>query len=147
MRSHTVIMITELNLQCRKKQVYVERVGQLQEAVSLLQASSDRRGATERQLRVQLERELRESGVGDDDGGGGDGGGGNGGGGDEDDDDDGGAGDGSRKTRNVADLKGRLRERDEKIMLLAGEVAKWEQRYLEENALRQAAIEAASLPK
>lgn len=32
-------------------------------------------------------------------------------------------------------------------MRLEGEVAKWEQRYLEESALRQAAIDAASLPK
>jgi hypothetical protein len=47
----------------------------------------------------------------------------------------------------IADLKRRLRERDEKIMSLESEVAKWEKRYLEENALRQAAIEAASLPR
>lgn len=32
-------------------------------------------------------------------------------------------------------------------MLLEGEVAKWEQRYLEESSMRQAAIDAASLPK
>lgn len=32
-------------------------------------------------------------------------------------------------------------------MQLEGEVAKWEQRYLEESELRQAAIDAASIPK
>lgn len=47
----------------------------------------------------------------------------------------------------VPELKRRLREKDEKIMRLEGEVAKWEQRYLEESELRQAAIDAASVPK
>lgn len=101
----------------------MERVGQLQRALSSLQASSDRREETERQLRGQLERELREGG---------------------------GGGNGSEQTSNgetIADLKRRLRERDEKIMSLEGDVTKWEQRYLEESALRQAAIDAASLPK
>ncbi|KAG5321678.1 AMOT protein, partial [Acromyrmex heyeri] len=62
----------------------------------------------------------------------------------------GGGGNGNEQTSSgetIADLKRRLRERDEKIMSLEGDVAKWEQRYLEESALRQAAIDAASLPK
>ncbi|OXU20473.1 hypothetical protein TSAR_010241, partial [Trichomalopsis sarcophagae] len=108
-----------MNIQCRKKQVYVERVGQLQRALSSLQASSDRREETERQLRGQLERELRE----------------------------GGGNEISFSGETITDLKRKLRERDEKIMSLEGDVAKWEQRYLEESALRQAAIDAASLPK
>ncbi|KYM79369.1 Angiomotin [Atta colombica] len=115
--------VVRLEEECRKKQVYVERVGQLQRALSSLQASSDRREETERQLRGQLEKELREGG---------------------------GSGNGNEQTSNgetIADLKRRLRERDEKIMSLEGDVAKWEQRYLEESALRQAAIDAASLPK
>ncbi|TGZ32313.1 Uncharacterized protein DBV15_03956 [Temnothorax longispinosus] len=118
--------VVRLEEECRKKQVYVERVGQLQRALSSLQASSDRREETERQLRGQLERELREGGGG------------------------GGGGNGNEQNSNgetIADLKRRLRERDEKIMSLEGDVVKWEQRYLEESALRQAAIDAASLPK
>jgi len=47
----------------------------------------------------------------------------------------------------LPELKRALREKDEKIMRLEGEVAKWEQRYLEESELRQAAIDAASIPK
>lgn len=104
--------------------MYVERVGQLQRALSSLQASSNRREETERQLRGQLERELRE-------------GGNNGAHGTEH----------SVNGETIAELKRRLRERDEKIMSLEGDVTKWEQRYLEESALRQAAIDAASLPK
>jgi len=97
-------------------------VGQLQRVLSSLQASSDRREETERQLRGQLEKELHEDA----------------------------GGNGNEEMSNgetIADLKRRLRERDEKIMSLESEVAKWEKRYLEENALRQAAIEAASLPR
>ncbi|KAL7289828.1 hypothetical protein TKK_0016227 [Trichogramma kaykai] len=115
--------VVRLEEENRKKQVYVDRVGQLQRALSSLQASSDRREETERQLRGQLERELREGGghtstiYGNADG------------------------------ENISELKRKLRERDEKIMSLEGDVAKWEQRYLEESALRQAAIDAASLPK
>ncbi|KAI4484651.1 hypothetical protein M0804_007217 [Polistes exclamans] len=116
--------VVRLEEECRKKQVYVERVGQLQRALSSLQASSDRREETERQLRGQLEKELREGG----------GGGGN-------------NNEQSSTGETITDLKRRLRERDEKIMSLEGDVAKWEQRYLEESALRQAAIDAASLPK
>ncbi|XP_066581156.1 angiomotin-like 2a isoform X2 [Prorops nasuta] len=115
--------VVRLEEECCKKQVYVERVAQLQRALSSLQASSDRREETERQLRGQLERELREGG----------GGGAN--------------GNEQSNGETIAELKRRLRERDEKIMSLEGDVAKWEQRYLEESALRQAAIDAASLPK
>ncbi|XP_034938444.1 uncharacterized protein [Chelonus insularis] len=115
--------VVRLEEECRKKQVYVERVAQLQRALSSLQASSDRREETERQLRGQLERELRE--------------GGNGAHGNEQ----------SVNGETLTELKRRLREKDEKIMSLEGDVAKWEQRYLEESALRQAAIDAASLPK
>ncbi|KAK0164179.1 hypothetical protein PV328_002837 [Microctonus aethiopoides] len=116
--------VVRLEEECRKKQVYVERVGQLQRALSSLQASSDRREETERQLRGQLERELREGGNGGVNGN-----------------------ENSTNGETITELKRRLRERDEKIMSLEGDVTKWEQRYLEESALRQAAIDAASLPK
>ncbi|XP_075209775.1 uncharacterized protein LOC142317253 isoform X2 [Lycorma delicatula] len=118
--------VVRLEEECRKKQIHVERVAQLQRALSSLQLASDRREQTERKLRLQLERELR-----------------------------------NERARNNAqdspspgepgeslpELKRKLREKDEKIMRLEGEVAKWEQRYLEESELRQAAIDAASIPK
>ncbi|KAL1465241.1 hypothetical protein WDU94_004826 [Cyamophila willieti] len=120
--------VVRLEEECRKKQLYVERVAQLQRALSSLQLASDRREQTERKLRLQLERELRNerarnSNTQDASGSDGDPG------------------------ENIAELKRRLREKDEKIMRLEGEVAKWEQRYLEESELRQAAIDAASIPK
>ncbi|XP_030749777.1 angiomotin-like protein 1 isoform X2 [Sitophilus oryzae] len=121
--------VVRLEEENRKKQVYVERVAQLQRALYSLQLASDRREETERKLRLQLERELQRSKVVP----------------------------GERKggwdspngleSESASELKRQLREKDENLMRLEGECAKWEQRYLEENALRQAAIDAASIPK
>lgn len=47
----------------------------------------------------------------------------------------------------LPELRRKLREKDERIMQLESDVEKWEQRYLEESNLRQAAIDAASIPK
>ncbi|XP_050293372.1 uncharacterized protein LOC126733925 isoform X2 [Anthonomus grandis grandis] len=121
--------VVRLEEENRKKQVYVERVAQLQRALYSLQLASDRREETERKLRLQLETELQRAK----------------------------AVQGERKGgwdspiasggESASELKRQLREKDENIMRLEGECAKWEQRYLEENALRQAAIDAASIPK
>ena len=120
--------------------MYVERVAQLQRALSSLQMASDRREQTERKLRSQLEKELRNerarAGGGCSEGELGQGGSGTNG-----------LQSGEEAGETASELKRKLRERDEKIMRLEGEVAKWEQRYLEESALRQAAIDAASIPK
>nr|CAD7259649.1 unnamed protein product [Timema shepardi] len=132
--------VVRLEEECRKKQVYVERVGQLQRALSSLQQASDRREQTERKLRLQLEHELRNERARAGGGCGDEGGGSGGGSGSSSQ----GAGQGQESG---PELKRLLREREENVMRLEGEVAKWEQRYLEESALRQAAIDAASLPK
>ncbi|XP_025830402.1 angiomotin-like protein 1 isoform X2 [Agrilus planipennis] len=131
--------VVRLEEENRKKQVYVERVAQLQKALSSLQLASDRREQTERKLRLQLERELQRqrgasagAGAGDESAVGGRGGW------------DSPSGSGADS---AAELKRRLREKEETIMRLEGECSKWEQRYLEESALRQAAIDAASIPK
>nr|CAD7453097.1 unnamed protein product [Timema tahoe] len=132
--------VVRLEEECRKKQVYVERVGQLQRALSSLQQASDRREQTERKLRLQLEHELRNERARAGGGCGDEGGGSRGGLGSSSQ----GAGQGQESG---PELKRLLREREEKVMRLEGEVTKWEQRYLEESALRQAAIDAASIPK
>uniref|UniRef100_A0A6M2DGK4 Putative angiomotin-like protein 1 n=1 Tax=Xenopsylla cheopis TaxID=163159 RepID=A0A6M2DGK4_XENCH len=106
--------VVRLEEECRKKQMYVDRVAQLQRALSSLQLASDRREQTERKLRSQLESELRKDGA---------------------------------TAAGEHELKRQIRERDEKIMRLEAECSKWEQRYLEESALRQSAIDAASIPK
>ncbi|KAL1115610.1 hypothetical protein AAG570_005900 [Ranatra chinensis] len=117
--------VVRLEEECRQKQVHVERVGQLQRALSSLQLASDRREQTERKLRLQLEQELQNERAKHN----------------NSQDGNGELGD------SLPELKRQLREKDEKIMRLEGEVAKWEQKYLEESQLRQAAIDAASIPK
>lgn len=103
-------------------------MAQLQKALSSLQLASERREQTERKLRFQLERELQRTRgaiIGDE----------------------GTHSPSGSNEESAAELKRRLREKDEKIMRLEGDCSKWEQRYLEESALRQAAIDAASIPK
>ncbi|XP_072401142.1 uncharacterized protein [Diabrotica undecimpunctata] len=117
--------VVRLEEECRKKQVYVERVSQLQRALSSMQMASERREQTEKKLRLQLERELQHAKVTQ-------------GGWDSP------SGSGSES---ASELKRMLREKDERIMTLEGECSKWEQRFLEESTLRQAAIDAASIPK
>lgn len=104
-------------------------MAQLQRALSSLQLASERREQTERKLRLQLERELQRT--------------------KDARGDEGKCGWDSPVSpgETASELKKCLRERDEKIMRLEGECSKWEQRYLEESALRQAAIDAASIPK
>ncbi|GBP54301.1 Angiomotin [Eumeta japonica] len=127
--------VVRLEEECRHASGYVERVMGLQRALASLQQAADRREHTERKLRAQLEKELqtlrkRECACGGTGNGSGTvcPGGGNAGGGE-------------------AELRRQLRERDERLLALEGECAKWEQRYLEEAALRQAAVSAASIPK
>lgn len=92
-----------------------------------MQLASDRREQTERQLRLQLEMELQRTKNANFD--------------------DHSICIDSTQMESLSELKRRLREREEKIISLEGECSKWEQRYLEESALRQAAIDAASIPK
>ncbi|XP_041971294.1 angiomotin-like protein 2 [Aricia agestis] len=120
--------VVRLEEECRHASGYVDRVMGLQRALGSLQQASDRREHTERKLRAQLEKELqalrqRECSCGA------------------------GAGAGGGAEGGAAELRRQLRERDERLLALEGECAKWEQRYLEEAALRQAAVSAASIPK
>ncbi|CAG4918139.1 unnamed protein product [Colias eurytheme] len=122
--------VVRLEEECRHASGYVERVMGLQRALASLQQASDRREHTERKLRAQLEKELqtlrkRECTCGGSAGG----------------------GSGGPAGGEQAELRRQLRERDERLLALEGECAKWEQRYLEEAALRQAAVSAASIPK
>ncbi|XP_063619223.1 angiomotin-like [Cydia splendana] len=117
--------VVRLEEECRHASGYVERVMGLQRALASLQQASDRREHTERKLRAQLEKELqtlrkRECNCGER---------------------------GASTAGGEAELRRQLRERDERLLALEGECAKWEQRYLEEAALRQAAVSAASIPK
>lgn len=117
--------VVKLEEECRKKQVYVERVSQLQKALASLQLASEKREQMEKKLRNQLEKEIQELLVKKE----------------------GQLSGGDSKNEEMEKLKRELRDREERLMAFQAEVSKWEQRYLEESAIRQIAIDAASMPK
>jgi len=117
--------VLRLEEEVRQKEVYVERVKQMTKSLEQLQAASEKREAMEKKLRAKLEDELKdlrqekESGT---------------------------------NNRNDGDVdidqvKRKLSAYEEKIIRLESERTQWEQRYLEESAMRQVAIDAASIPK
>ncbi|GIY39897.1 hypothetical protein CDAR_503002 [Caerostris darwini] len=120
--------VVRLEDECRKKQVYVERVAQLQKALTNLQQSSEKRLQVEKKLRAQHEKEIQAlrsqqqgrspSSVPKND-----------------------------ISESVESLKKTIMEYEEKIIGLEAEVSKWEQRYIAESTMRQIAVDAASLPK
>ncbi|XP_042204239.1 uncharacterized protein LOC121853912 isoform X1 [Homarus americanus] len=112
--------VVKLEEELRKKQNLVEQAGQLKRLLVSLQLAADRREQSEKNLRYKLEKEIEQLRLGSKQ-----------------------EGPGSK----LSDLRREIREKDEKIMILEGEVTKWEQRYLQESAMRQLAIDAASMPK
>ncbi|XP_073674199.1 angiomotin-like protein 1 isoform X1 [Garra rufa] len=115
--------VLKLEEELSKKQKYVERVERLQQALVQLQIACEKREQLERRLRTRLERELE-----------------------------------SMRTQQRAGvdvplsvcessapaLLDLLREREERILGLEADMTHWEQKYLEESAMRQFAMEAAA---
>ncbi|XP_022657290.1 angiomotin-like protein 1 isoform X1 [Varroa destructor] len=110
--------IVRLEEEARKKEFYVERVHELQRALQQMQAASERRLEMEKRMRTELEKDVQSLGRNLANSGG-----------------------------DVEDLRKTIRDYEEKVVSLEGEVARWEQKYLEESALRQMAVDAASVPK
>ncbi|KAG1687338.1 Activating molecule in BECN1-regulated autophagy protein 1 [Nymphon striatum] len=116
--------VVKLEEECRKKHAYVERVGQLQNALNSLQIASEKREAMEKTLRSKLEKEIetvrkhKEGKLSSE-----------------------------ISSSKEAEMKKQIRQCEEKIIVLEAEVFKWEQRYLEESAMRQIAIDNAATPK
>lgn len=113
----------------RKKQAYVEKVERLQQALGQLQAACEKREQLELRLRTRLEQELkalraqqRQAGTLT-----------------------GGGGSNSGSTElSALRLSEQLREKEEQILALEADMTKWEQKYLEERAMRQFAMDAAA---
>lgn len=110
----------------RKKQAYVEKVERLQQALGQLQAACEKRELLELRLRTRLEQELkalraqqRQAGTPT------------------------GASGGSPELSALR-LSEQLREKEEQILALEADMTKWEQKYLEERAMRQFAMDAAA---
>jgi len=117
--------VLRLEEEVRQKEVYVERVKQMTKSLEQLQAASEKREAMEKKLRAKLEDELKdlrqekESGINN-------------------------RADGDI---DIEQVTRKLSACEEKIIRLESERTQWEQRYLEESAMRQVAIDAASIPK
>ncbi|XP_075448598.1 angiomotin-like protein 1 isoform X2 [Ascaphus truei] len=115
--------VVKLEEELRKKQVYVEEVEKLQQALTQLQAAGEKREQLERRLRTRLERELESLRLQ------------------------------QRQTNchhsnspeyNAPALMDLLRKKEETILTLEADMTKWEQKYLEESAMRHFAMDAAA---
>lgn len=117
--------VVKLEEELKKKQVYVDKVERMQQALAQLQAACEKREQLEHRLRTRLERELESlrmqqrqggsqiSGAGPSD-------------------------------YNTTALMEHLREKEERILALEADMTKWEQKYLEESVMRQFALDAAA---
>ncbi|XP_006883438.1 PREDICTED: angiomotin-like protein 2 isoform X2 [Elephantulus edwardii] len=108
----------------RKKQAYVEKVERLQQALGQLQAACEKREQLELRLRTRLEQELkalRAQQAGTLSGG-----------------------SGGSPELSALRLSEQLREKEEQILALEADMTKWEQKFLEERAMRQFAMDAAA---
>ncbi|MGH0177949.1 UNVERIFIED_CONTAM: hypothetical protein FKN15_076798, partial [Acipenser sinensis] len=115
--------VVKLEEELRKKQVYVEKVEKLQQALSQLQAACEKREQLEKRLRTRLERELESLRVQQRQGG---------------------SQTPSPSEYNGPTLMELLREKEERILALEADMTKWEQKYLEESAMRHFAMDAAA---
>lgn len=115
--------VARLEEELQKKQVYVEKVEKLQQALTQLQAAGEKREQLERRLRTRLERELEALRMQ------------------------------QRHPNspsaivpeyNAPALMELLREKEETILSLEADMIKWEQKYLEETAMRHFAMDAAA---
>lgn len=112
----------------RKKQAYVEKVERLQQALGQLQAACEKRELLELRLRTRLEQELKAlraqqrqasppAGA---------------------------SGSSGSPELSALRLSEQLREKEEQVLALEADMTKWEQKYLEERAMRQFAMDAAA---
>lgn len=98
----------------------------MQKALTNLQLASDRRLQMEKRVRTHLEKEIESL---------------------KKQHQMGGHKVSSKPDKDVEDMKKMIRDYEEKIISLEAEVAKWEQKYLEESTLRSIEVSAASVPK
>ncbi|XP_012582695.1 PREDICTED: angiomotin [Condylura cristata] len=121
--SNAQAKVVKLEEELKKKQVYVDKVEKMQQALVQLQAACEKREQLEHRLRTRLERELESLRIQQRQGS-------------------------SQPTNvseyNAAALMELLREKEERILALEADMTKWEQKYLEENVMRHFALDAAA---
>uniref|UniRef100_A0A667ZM23 Angiomotin n=1 Tax=Myripristis murdjan TaxID=586833 RepID=A0A667ZM23_9TELE len=117
--------VVKLEEELKKKQVYVEKVERMQQALAQLQAACEKREQLEHRLRTRLERELESLRMQQRQGGSQTSG-------------------ATPSEYNATALMEHLREKEERILALEADMTKWEQKYLEESVMRQFALDAAA---
>ncbi|XP_074064048.1 angiomotin isoform X6 [Macrotis lagotis] len=115
--------VVKLEDELKKKQVYVEKVEKMQQALLQLQAACEKREQLENRLRARLERELESLRMQQRQG--------------------------TTQATSLSEysasaLMELLREKEERILALEADMTKWEQKYLEETVMRQFALETAA---
>uniref|UniRef100_A0A672YQ89 Angiomotin n=1 Tax=Sphaeramia orbicularis TaxID=375764 RepID=A0A672YQ89_9TELE len=117
--------VVKLEEELKKKQVYVEKVERMQQALAQLQAACEKREQLEHRLRTRLERELESLRMQQRQGGS--------------------QSSGTIPSEyNATALMEHLREKEERILALEADMTKWEQKYLEESVMRPFALDAAA---
>ncbi|XP_043560878.1 angiomotin isoform X1 [Chiloscyllium plagiosum] len=115
--------VVKLEEELKRKQVYVDKVERMQQALIQLQAACEKREQLEHRLRTRLERELESLRMQQR------------------------QGTSQAPTApecNATSLMELLREKEERILALEADMTKWEQKYLEESVMRQFALDAAA---
>ncbi|XP_067853257.1 angiomotin isoform X2 [Heptranchias perlo] len=115
--------VVKLEEELKKKQVYVDKVERMQQALIQLQAACEKREQLEHRLRTRLERELESLRMQQRQGT---------------------SQTASAPEYNATALMELLREKEERILALEADMTKWEQKYLEESVMRQFALDAAA---
>ncbi|XP_031428499.1 angiomotin [Clupea harengus] len=116
--------VVKLEEELKKKQVYVEKVERMQQALAQLQSACEKREQLEHRLRTRLERELESLRMQQRQGNS--------------------QSTGAAPEYNASALMEHLREKEERILALEADMTKWEQKYLEESVMRQFALDAAA---
>ncbi|XP_056004959.1 angiomotin-like protein 1 isoform X2 [Ostrea edulis] len=117
--------VVRLEEECCKKQVQMERLEKLQKSFSCLKAACEKREQFEKQIRTQLEKEVTKlksqqqdcGSVSQSD-----------------------SAASQAEATNLHSLQTLINEKKSKILKLETEVIKWQQKYLEESALRQFSV-------
>nr|XP_048297918.1 angiomotin isoform X2 [Myodes glareolus] len=121
--SNAQAKVVKLEEELKKKQVYVDKVEKMQQALVQLQAACEKREQLEHRLRTRLERELESLRIQQRQGN---------------------SQPANASEYNAAALMELLREKEERILALEADMTKWEQKYLEENVMRHFALDAAA---
>ncbi|XP_010344625.1 angiomotin isoform X3 [Saimiri boliviensis] len=121
--SNAQAKVVKLEEELKKKQVYVDKVEKMQQALVQLQAACEKREQLEHRLRTRLERELESLRIQQRQGS---------------------CQPTSVSEYSAAALMELLREKEERILALEADMTKWEQKYLEENVMRHFALDAAA---